>query len=461
MIRCSLVLAVVALVGCRTWTGPVSTTPSGMVGGSGTGKLVGEMVDRAAEKSPVTAVLRLRLRTVLTKIGVDAKGKAAPVFKAWADGIGVPMDAVDELTLVAAGGAVCSARLVTTADVDRNAVRKACKNLQVTFESDRAFTCSRGAAPALDERIQKQLRSVGTHDVVVWGDGASLLATVEGMAAGVKDGLRDGTLTIDLGDETEAAARLNFKDEAAAVSGAKVVNVLLQTSRMFVLQITAQLDLAEVLPGLAGDGASREEMAAIRKQYGLLRHAEPALRACKAVPRGTQVPLYVRMPVPLKTLGELVEMADDNSGEPARLPGLFFGPEPKAETKAIARPMPPAPAIDPYAPVVNEPLPPLVVAPTAPVPPLSPVVQVGATSPRPAGTLTIANVHREEVAVYAIEATGLRHLKTVPAGEAVDVPATVGQRLAATFARAPHCANHVVAGTGGEVWLLRPAPPGG
>ncbi|MFO0927236.1 MAG: hypothetical protein U0736_09380 [Gemmataceae bacterium] len=40
------------------------------------------------------------------------------------------------------------------------------------------------------------------------------------------------------------------------------------------------------------------------------------------------------------------------------------------------------------------------------------------------------------MAVYAIEAIGLRHLKSVPAGEAVDVPATVGQRLAATFARA-------------------------
>ncbi|MFO0927237.1 MAG: hypothetical protein U0736_09385 [Gemmataceae bacterium] len=385
MIRYSLVLAVVALVGCRTWTGPVSTTPSGMVGGPGTGNLVGEKVDPAAEKSTVTAVLRLRLRSVLAKIGIDAKGKAAPAFKAWADGIGVPMDAVDELTLVAADGAVRSARLVTTADVDRNVVRKACKGLQVTFESDRAFTCSRGAAPALDERIQKQLRSVGTHDVVVWGDGASLLATVEGMAAGVKDGLRDGTLTIDLGDETEAAARLNFKDEAAAVSGAKVVNVLLQTSRMFLLQITAQLDLAEVLPGLAGDGASREEMAAIRKQYGLLRHAEPALRACKAVPRGTQVPLYVRMPVPLKTLGELVEMADSQGVEPTPCRACSSGRSRRGRRKRLARPMPPGALITPYAPGRERPAaaalarrgPHPAYIPVPP-PPMPPVVQVGA-----------------------------------------------------------------------------------
>lgn len=76
----------------------------------------------------------------------------------------------------------------------------------------------------------------------------------------------------------------------------------------------------------------------------------------------------------------------------------------------------------------------------------------------PPTTLAVANVHKEDVSVFAVESGGLRFLRTVKAGEAADLPATPGQKLAATFAAAPHCANFTPTGAAGEVWLLRPAP---
>lgn len=71
-------------------------------------------------------------------------------------------------------------------------------------------------------------------------------------------------------------------------------------------------------------------------------------------------------------------------------------------------------------------------------------------------TLVVANVHKEDVNVFAVEPTGLRFVRRLKAGEAVDLTTTPGMRWAATFNAAPHCVNFTARGISGEVWLLRP-----
>jgi protein involved in polysaccharide export with SLBB domain len=78
---------------------------------------------------------------------------------------------------------------------------------------------------------------------------------------------------------------------------------------------------------------------------------------------------------------------------------------------------------------------------------------------RAAVTVAVANVRREEVSLFRVEGGELKFVQKVPAGEAVDVKAEAGEKLAATFASAPHCANFTVKETEGQVWLLRTTAP--
>jgi hypothetical protein len=88
----------------------------------------------------------------------------------------------------------------------------------------------------------------------------------------------------------------------------------------------------------------------------------------------------------------------------------------------------------------------------------NPTRVISGLTPDESVKLTVANVHKEPVTVFAVVDGQLRFLHQVPAGEAVDlIPPPCG-RLAATFSAAPHCANYTVKATAGEVWLLRPAP---
>jgi hypothetical protein len=514
MFRRILVLAAAALAGCATYTerSNPDTAAGAAIGaavGTGSGGAIGALVGAAIEKpTPVAAVVRVRPKDLMAKLGIGPKSKFAPAYESWLKGIGVPLQAVEELTIVWAGEETRSVHVVASTDVDRKAVEKACRGLSLQFLTARSFACSRGFNPPLDERIRKQLASVGKHDVVVWAD-ASLVAEMDGLPGMVKHGFRDGTLAIDLGDEVEASARLNFKDEAAADKGARAANALVKMARMFVLQMTAQFDVIEVFPE-AVDGSNRDEVKALKVYFVLMKNIEPALLACKAVPRGTTVPLYVRADLSAKKLGDLAAMMDDKGSikceEPS--PGIFFSPTVTQRKAEVARPTPPTARI----PVPAEPLPPPApslprvarvpapveptvltppTSPTAPLPPdapprptvtpppagpvgynatptvpsLPPRPDVPPVTPPPApalppralGTMTVANVMKEEVSVYAVNAGGLQFLKTVPAGEAADISVLPGQKLAATFRHFPHCSNFAAAG-GGEVWLLRPAP---
>jgi hypothetical protein len=71
--------------------------------------------------------------------------------------------------------------------------------------------------------------------------------------------------------------------------------------------------------------------------------------------------------------------------------------------------------------------------------------------------LAVANVHKEPVSLFKVVGGELKFVQKVATGEAVDVSVSAGDKLAATFGSAPHCANFSVKGVEGEVWLLRPA----
>ena len=239
----------------------------------------------------------------------------------------------------------------------------------------------------------------------------------------------------------------------------------MKMARMFVLQMTSQLDLDRRVPRDGRRRANRDEMKAVKAYFGLLKNVEPALLACKAVPRGTMVPLYVRAKVPAKKIGEAVMLVEDTSGGDKKPdPGLFFGPKVTGSSVPVARPTPlknvgpPAPVIPvgavtnapplnppmefgppPDAPAYSKPmaypadnktkstgLPGSTLLPAAgatpgpaPLPP--PALPPLATPPKRLGTLTVANVHREDVMIFVIEAEGLRFVQRLPAGEAAAV----------------------------------------
>ncbi len=89
-------------------------------------------------------------------------------------------------------------------------------------------------------------------------------------------------------------------------------------------------------------------------------------------------------------------------------------------------------------------------APTlAPLPPPSPAAPT-------ARLLTIANVHKEAVMVFKVAGGALTFVQKVGPGDAIDVPVLAGDKLAATFSTAPHCASYEAKSVQGEVWLLRP-----
>ncbi|MFO0877965.1 MAG: hypothetical protein U0840_11480 [Gemmataceae bacterium] len=478
-----LLLTLTLLAGCRSSvchpgaeSGPVALGGNNAVG-------VYSPAQQPVDSNPwnITGVFRLRPRTMLTHLGLRPKGAAEGLFRIWAQGLGVPLETVEQVTLVCTSGEVRLVSVVTTREVDVTAVKKACDGLDVAVRPDRrGFSCCQPPLPLPNERFWKQIEALGEHDVVVWLDRAAL-AQFDETGVSLKQGLRSATMTIDLGETTAVSARLNFEDEASAERGAKSANALLKLGRAFLVQVTAQADLVDAFPESVANGASAEDIALIKAQYRLFKNVEPALQACQVVARGTMVPVYLQMQMEPGKIGDMIALATkagqgDMDKDIDISPGLFFGPRstPKPQAVAVAStPLPvaplqpamlPSPTVPPppglvpvqgvtgvQAPPVPPPPPPMVLTPLPPPPP-APVPLQPPAAPR---TLTIANVHREPVSIFAVDATGLRFLKAVPAGEAIDLPVLPGSRLAATFSRAPHCSNHQTTGSPGEIWLLR------
>ncbi len=84
-----------------------------------------------------------------------------------------------------------------------------------------------------------------------------------------------------------------------------------------------------------------------------------------------------------------------------------------------------------------------------------------AQPPARATPLVVANVRKETLVLYRVKDGELTFVQEIGAGDAADVTALRGEKLAVTFNRAPYCTNYTVKGQPGEVWLVRhfPVPP--
>src|SRR5947207_8749818 len=107
MFRRILVLAVAALAGCQTWTerSCPDAAPGALIGGavgsSPAEGAIGALTGAAVVKpEPVLCVVRVRPRAVMAKLGLGPKSMLAPAYEIWRKGIGVPLEAVEELTVV-------------------------------------------------------------------------------------------------------------------------------------------------------------------------------------------------------------------------------------------------------------------------------------------------------------------------------------------------------------------------
>jgi hypothetical protein len=329
------------------------------------------------------------------------------------------------------------------------------------------------------------------------GNGAPLMLAF--LPVPMPTGVESGTLTVDVGEQVEIELCLDCADEAGAKKAAKMMRAFIGLMRAELLAAVSELDLAEVMPSMAE--VDVKELAGLPLK--LMRQGEKGLARVRVKAEGKTVPLSVSIPMDAKALRSevaalerLTEAACANGGSclPFDLPWgsgapSYFVPPPPPPSYAVPPGYAPTMPLDapvlqpvyptpiPADPIVPPPTTPPAsprVTPTAPascVPPApsSCILQssvigavVGAVSPaescRPAKNvmkLTVANVRTEAALLFAMgDGNDLTFVRKVPAGEAVDVEATVGQRLVAVFTDNPGSMSFVPSGKD-TTWLLR------
>jgi hypothetical protein len=333
----------------------------------------------------------------------------------------------------------------------------------------------------------------------------------------VPAGFRSADVAVDVGERLVVRVGLHFADEDSARRGAKLLGVAKDALRGMLLLGAAEMTAADPDLGLLGTGDTKEEVAiaaAAPRFLPVLRQAEKAMKVARVETEGKTAHTTVSVAVSEKKLRAAVAAVVKLSlaGEGADVDAVFpFG----THRKEVAPPAPASASADPlvYYPGVNPspapslremggmragtlpalPLqtalppgdaalaPPAVLPPPPPPPgwvtppPPAPVgVSIGMTPveidangpPRPVPTpsaaattvkLAVANVTKETATLFTEGEGGkLLFKQKVPAGEAVDLETTPGQRWVAVFADNPAGETHVAA-TDKTTWLLRHA----
>jgi hypothetical protein len=443
------------------------------------------------------SVLTVRPQALLSKLGLKEDHLRFYAPWSWRASLGVPLDRVECFALAEFGEGESRALLVRTiGPVNRIEMTFACgttvgrrcargrevytgaSGLAVCFPdgnlalvTDSVETMDRvlPELPALRRRLDRGRR----HDLAVWtkalppegGEGAWGTLAASGLP--VPGETREAWLAVDLADALDVRAGLAFANEAGARTGAKAARTFLELLRSQALAIIVQGEMS----GLAGAADSVDPFSDWLTP-GILRRWERALGAAKVEVKGRSVSLHARLGVGGRKLGGQMKACAKSTGrlegkptEPPS-PGLFFGHREKAPRPvADSHPTPPAPSgSSPSMQLLPSSPPPAAPSgppegteqpPAGPPPPLPPALPV----PPESITLTVANVRKEPVVLFILDAQGeLQFQKKLAAGEAADLDARKGQRWVAVFVNAPYRVT-ATAKEHEQTWVIREGEP--
>ena len=447
--------------------------------------------DLALLPTNVTGFVSVHLAHLLGKLGL--KEHDSPLFKAWHDGVGVPLSAVERFTLAATDSEGVNRLLVvqTRRPIDRAAVLKACvrdhrtslgiietgkpqveihvgtktglavhfpsKNLVIVADSVATMNhclAKKKDVPAAE--LKAALARAVKSDVVAWG--ASKVPPAPAPAISYQPlarrvsryqdtarflpflplplpaSLVSGQLSLDLGDKLGLEMRFVFRDEGSARKEVKCVSRLVDLFRAECLSTAAETAAEEM------DNEEQASPVHVRRMAELAGMLEKRLQ--KVEPRVERTTVTVAAEVPFEArqasaaLLFLLEEGPDQKSEVT--PGLFF-----QSGAAAGRPR--------AIPDTPPPLPP------PPLPP--PTVQTMVPPPHPPtpsiAKLTVANVRKEAVLLFIVDPQGeLTFVKKLPAGEATDLKSVAGERWVAVFMSEPYRVKFVV-WQPEATWLLR------
>jgi hypothetical protein len=397
----------VAEAGCGPVTGTTPAAPivEGETGRAGFG-LALEGVECADDLAllpvDVTGFVTVRPARLVSKLGLKEDGDAAAVFKAWQDGVGIPLAAVERFTLAATDVEGMHRLLIvqTRRSIHRPAVIKACvpapisrigilktgdpkceiytsertglavyfpgKNLVVVADCLQTMqdSLTRAASPAPGFKAARE--RAAKSDLVAWGVTKTPPA---GQVTALKPinwlvrkqpaarflpffpvplpaTLTAGQMSLDLGKQMDLEMRFTFRDEAAARNGVKCVCRLVDMCR------------AECLTMLDDEVDDQEEEAPpvqARQMAELAAALEKRLQKVQPHADKETVTVAARVPFEAKQVwSAFVCLAKEECNElpapkPEVTPGLFFRP-PGAENRPDLVPPPPGMAPAPQMP---------------------------------------------------------------------------------------------------------------
>jgi hypothetical protein len=300
---------------------------------------------------------------------------------------------------------------------------------------------NRGETPAASATFKDALAQAGNRDVVFYGN-IKALPEDEVTRVLSLNGVETVLATLNIDNNLTADLRVQCADEKKATDLAKSVKGVINIFRGQLALGAGLKDARSLLPA----PAAPKEFESL--PWELFRLAEKSLADAFPESDGKCMSVSVAIPIDAKTLRTALERCTPwlwAQGLRGPLP-LFGSPQGK-DGLAQANPprMEPAEWEPTTVPMPGE-------APPAPLQQVKGTEAIQATAPV---KLTVANVRKEEALLFTLAANGkLTFVKKVPAGEAVDVEASTGQRWVAVFTDRPAGESFVTTQVA-ENWLLR------
>jgi hypothetical protein len=320
-------------------------------------------------------------------------------------------------------------------------------------------------------------------------------------------GATSADLTLDVGKQLALQVCVNFADEDSAERGVKYVRVGVEMMRGMMAAMTASMAVLELADELGVEDQELPDVPPV--VLGLMKKTEKALDGVRVEAHGSTIPVALTIPSDAKTLSSalvaVMNMVGSDNGPHCCAMGVFgcgnhYTAPPAAVGIVPPVCLPPQPVSGPVQPYYAPPMPAQLWGGSAPVMPIqspyaappvmtAPVCPAATASypvpvaeplpapremPTPQSTcatqisyvpppapgpikLAIGNVSKEAALLF-LEGEGgkLTFQKKVPAGEAIDVETTPGQRWVAVFADNP-AGQTYMATPDKTTWLLRGA----
>jgi hypothetical protein len=285
-----------------------------------------------------------------------------------------------------------------------------------------------------------------------------------GVPLALPPAVESATATVDIGEEVSVKARLHCTDEAGARGAVKAVRALVAGARGELLMAYADLEMADyVSPENRANVSPAVTKEVASSGAVLLRQAERGLQRVRVQAEGADIPVAVRLPVDAQKIllfARLCEAGvfsdEEGCSPPQPIPEQTYTLPPAEDPRFSRPPQVPEQVLNKFP--KKEAGAPSAAGCSAPVPTVSglmPASAVPTVAEKVPVKLTVANVTKEPALLFSVGDGGkLVFSRKVPAGEAVDVKSSIGQRWVAVFAEKP-AGDTFTAEKVEATWLLR------